>query len=701
MKQKDVSFLVRHKASLLGIAALAALLALLIPQFDFNLSVDGLDKNQTLEIGRGESRNLNLMISGGMGFNLLGATPIGRIYLDAVEVPAGLNASVSPSAGNPFSHPNITIHACDNASEGSKRIVFRGVGPLGKAKTLDLNLRVVKTRYFELVCDTTEITMQQNKTGDIPVHIIRGPDYIKPVYLKALGLPAEIVPIFDPVSLIPGTVLSTLRLRINPDAGIGTYNFSVLGVDADNKTAYCNLILEIGPERHFSISAIPQIIKINAGNSSLVSLEIKSVNNYTGKIKLRVSKYPKNIITTSIDKPIADLSSSSPKDKSYLKLSMSDDAIPGKSYYVMVDGLGQDGCSANSSIMVTVDGVRGSFKIEPQFRILELMPGETNSSKIMIEGYNGYEGAITLSASDVSGITASINPKVLLIDGQNSIASSELSVYAQAEHDFAIKSDLIIVGSDEEQNSDECNIAISIGTKAPAAKPPVIEPQVTEPTIIEPSLNQTIPPENGMPSIKNLSPDTYPIYSDQVVKFSAKAKDPENDPINYRFLLNGLIIRDWSEENTAEMPTKAGVNEIEVQVIDGLHNGRDKYDDKRFIKFTAYPKISADPSYENTTSDELFNEIVGKDFNYNNIPIENISSSTRDRWYRNEPRSANYIGEYEIRKELFYKKSDYTIKLVLDNVSKPIDVIFLQDSNIVSQVPSGFVEQAMRKLSTL
>jgi hypothetical protein len=34
-------------------------------------------------------------------------------------------------------------------------------------------------------------------------------------------------------------------------------------------------------------------------------------------------------------------------------------------------------------------------------------------------------------------------------------------------------------------------------------------------------------------------------------------------------------------------------------------------------------------------------------------------------------------------------------------MSKPIDAIFLQDSNTVSEVPSGFVEQAMRKLSNL
>jgi hypothetical protein len=701
MKQGIGSFQMRHKALLLSIAALAALVALIFLQSDFDLSIDHPIGNQTLEMKIGESQNLNLTISGGMGFKILGATPLGKICLDFVNVPAGLNASVYPNEGCPLFHSNITIHVEDNATEGSKRIVLRGIGPLGKAKTLDLNLRIAESRYFELEGDAANITIQQNKTGAIPVHIIRDQDYNETISFKALDLPAGVEPIFDPVSSLPGTALSTLRLRVNPEVRIGTYNFSVLGTGADNMTAGCNLSLKIEPDKYFSISAIPSIIKIEKGNSTVSSIELISVNNYTGKVKISITKYPKGIIAANLEKLTADLSSSSPKSQSSLKLQISNDAVLGESYYVTVNGLGQDGCSVNSSIMVIIEGSGGSFKIEPQFRSLQLKPGETKSSEIIIEGNNGYEGTITLSVSDVPGITANIDPKVLPIDGQNSIARSELRVHAQAESDFAIKSDMIIRGFDAKQNSDECKIAISVRTEPSVIKPSVIEPPITKPPVIKLTTTQDISPENGMPSIKNLSPSVNPIYSDQIVKFLAEARDPDNDPLNYRFLLNGRTISDWSEKNTAEISMMAGENEIEVQVIDGLHNGRDMYDDNKIIKITAYPEVPVDPSYEYTTLDEFFNEIVGKDFNYNNIPIEGASASTRDRWYRNEPSSANYVGEYEIRKELFYRKSDYTIKLVLDNMSKPIDVIFVQDSNIVSEVPSGFVEQAMRKLSNL
>lgn len=727
MNRGPGAFLAKHSASLLGVVAVAVLLALLPSQLSFHISADGLGDNQTLDISRGESQSLNLTISGGIGFRILSATPIGRIYLNATEVPAGLNVSVYPSAGCPPFHSIAAFAADDNATEGCKKIVLSGVGPMGEAERLEIGLRIVSTRFFELVVENGEIAIQQNKTRAIPVQIIRNPDYLQPISFKALGLPAGIVAVFDPAGSLQGANRSTLRLKINPEAKVGTYNLSVLGTSEDNRTAYCNLSLKIETDSYFTTSVNPNILKIAKGNDSLSSIELTGVNNYTGKVKLSVINYPKDIINVNIDKPIAGLSPSSKKDKSSLRLHASNGAIPGRSYYVVVNGLGQDGYSSNGSIMVIIEGQNGSFKIRPQFASLQLKPGESKNSEITIEGINEYEGTITLSASDLPGITANLDPSQVHIDSKNSIASSRLSLYAQADDDSAAKSDMIISGSDASQNSDECRIAIAIqaqhaATEQPAIKtqvaepqsvaipakiePPVaqkpaIEPEVIEQPVIKPVITLVIPPENGMPFIESIRPETDRIYSDQLAVFAAEANDPENDPIFYRFLHNGQIARDWSEKNAAEIPMTEGANEIEVQIIDGLHNEKDSYDDSKNIKIVAHSEIKENPYYENTTREEFFDEISAKEFNYNNIPIESISAGTRDRWYRNEPDSANYVGEYEIRKELFYSKSDYTIKLALDNQSRPIEVIFMQDSNIVSQVPSGFAEQAIRKLSNL
>ncbi|HPS91512.1 MAG TPA: hypothetical protein PKV33_05095 [Methanothrix sp.] len=718
-------------------AAVAALLVLLSLQFGLHLSADRLvGANQTLEIGRGECQSLNLTISGGFGYSILGATPLSIIHLDAVEVPAGVNVSINPSIGSPLFYSNATFLAYDNATEGRKKIVIYGVGPFGETERLEIDLEVVATRSFELIGSTAEITMKQNKTAAIPVQIIRNPDYVQTITFQALSLPAGVLPAFDPSGSQPSASQTRLLLKIAPETRVGTYDFSILGTGADGRTAHCNLSLKIEADRYFTISANPSIIEIARGNDSLSSIELTGINNYTGKIKLSAVKYPKDIISADMDEPMADLSAYSVSDRSNLRLHAGAGAIPGSSYYVVVNALGQDGYSANCSIIVVIEGRNGSFKISPQYNSLQLKPGEINSSKITIEGIDGYEGTITLSVSDVHGITANIDPIAVFINGQKSAASCRLSVHAQGEDDSAAKSDMIISGSDASQNSDDCRIAVSVqngpfaatqnpvktqvaepqtaavtANAEPSVEPSAAGPAATEPSAITPddseppatesAADQVVSAVNGMPSIESMSPDTDRVYSSQLATFLAVAKDPENDAVYYRFLNSGQIVRDWSAKNTAEIALKTGANDIEVQVIDGLHNGKDKYDDNKIIRIMAYPEIQAASSSENTTSDQFFDEISAKDFNYSRIPIISMSAGTRDRWYRNDPGSANYVGEYEIRKELFYSKSDYTIKLVLDNQSNPIDVIFMQGSNVISEVPSGFVEQAMRKLSSI
>lgn len=626
-------FLVRHKALFQSTAALMALLAFVNPLFDFSISVDGLNINQPIEIGRGESQNLNLTINGGIGLKALGSTPIGKIFLEPIDVPKGLNASMCPKLGCPLFHSAIAISVDDNATEGSKMIVLRGVGPLGRAKPLEINLQIVETRYFEIIGDKTQITAQKNNTANIPIHIIRDQDYIKQISFRTLGLPAGVEPSFNPVNPLPDISLSTLQLKINPEAKIGLYNFSVIGTGADNKTAYFNMSLNIESSKYFEIKAIPSLKEIKNGENSLILLELTSVNNYSGNVELSMPEYPEDIITVILSKQTSNLSSSSPKDTLDIALKISDDAVPGESYSINVNGKGQDGSSANCSIAVIIEDQEGSFKISPEFSSMLLKPGESKNCEVTIEGIDGYEGAITLSVSDVPGITANIDPNRVTIDAQDKIASCQLSVHAQAEADSAGGSDMIISGSDARKNCDESRIEISVENE-PAAEPE----SPVEPKVVGPQISAF--PENVEPPVEQPSVADPPAINPDVTE------TPE-------------------------------------------------------IKVATAPEVQADHSPENTTTEEFFNEISEKNVNYINIPIESISSDAKNRWYKNDPSSANYVGEYEIRKELYYSRNEYTVKVVLDDQSKPIDVIFMQDANVVSEVPSGFVDQAMRKLSNL
>ena len=61
---------------------------------------------------------------------------------------------------------------------------------------------------------------------------------------------------------------------------------------------------------------------------------------------------------------------------------------------------------------------------------------------------------------------------------------------------------------------------------------------------------QAFVPPNEMPVIADLSADkASPQETGSIVTWAAQANDPENDPILFRFFLNGLPTTDWQSSN--------------------------------------------------------------------------------------------------------------------------------------------------------
>ncbi|MDD1752509.1 MAG: hypothetical protein LUQ38_05400, partial [Methanotrichaceae archaeon] len=55
---------------------------------------------------------------------------------------------------------------------------------------------------------------------------------------------------------------------------------------------------------------------------------------------------------------------------------------------------------------------------------------------------------------------------------------------------------------------------------------------------------------NGSPTIISLTPDIRsPQQAEATITWLAEASDPENDPILYRFFLNGKPVTDWMSQN--------------------------------------------------------------------------------------------------------------------------------------------------------
>ena len=89
----------------------------------------------------------------------------------------------------------------------------------------------------------------------------------------------------------------------------------------------------------------------------------------------------------------------------------------------------------------------------------------------------------------------------------------------------------------------------------------------------------TITAPNQKPAIASFGPDkAAPQEAGATVTWTAQASDPENDPIQYRFLLNGQPVTDWQPQAQWTWTTSnanVGENQVAVRIIDGKHAGQD------------------------------------------------------------------------------------------------------------------------------
>ena len=93
---------------------------------------------------------------------------------------------------------------------------------------------------------------------------------------------------------------------------------------------------------------------------------------------------------------------------------------------------------------------------------------------------------------------------------------------------------------------------------------------------------------NSPPMVVSLTPDKMTPQEDGTsIKWTATALDPEKDPVQYKFLLDGQQKTDWSFDSTWYWTTSnadIGSHAIEIKVKDGNHNVDG--DDSKDIEFT-------------------------------------------------------------------------------------------------------------------
>jgi len=96
----------------------------------------------------------------------------------------------------------------------------------------------------------------------------------------------------------------------------------------------------------------------------------------------------------------------------------------------------------------------------------------------------------------------------------------------------------------------------------------------------------TVNRPNEKPVILNFAPDrASPQEAGSVIVWTAQASDPDNDPVLFKFFLNGMPVTDWQSEGQWSWQATEGEAQVQVQVRDGRHADQYGFDDERSLAF--------------------------------------------------------------------------------------------------------------------
>lgn len=306
----------------------------------------------------------------------------GNVTLGAAPLPTGVTAVFSPNPATSTS--TLTLTASGSATLGTTTVTITGTsGSLSATTTLSLT---VNPPPLTLSCSSgtgtvgTAYSSSLSSTGGVP------PD----TFSISNG------------SLPPGLNLtgSSGLISGNPTTA-GNFNFTAKVVDSasNSTTSSCSIVIAAGPS--FTLAASPASVTITPGLAGATStITVTDLGGFTGSVSLAASGQPSGV--TAVFNP------SSTTTTSVLTLTAAAGTTPGN-YTVTVTGT-SGSLSATTTVSLTVTQPP-SFTVSAAPNSVTINQGSNGTSTITVTSTNGFNSAVTLSASGLpTGVTTGFVP---------------------------------------------------------------------------------------------------------------------------------------------------------------------------------------------------------------------------------------------------------------------------------------------------
>lgn len=223
----------------------------------------------SVTVPRGGSITVPITIVRGGGFTE-------AVFLSAINLPAGVTASLSPSTiASGATTSTLTLSASIGAPLGTSTMNVRTSALDVAAQTAPLNVTVTDATspIFQLSPATTLVNVVRGSSGQNTINITRAGGLTAPVSLSIANLPEGVTATFTPASTTEAS--SVLRLDVSPTAPVGNRTLSVTGSAAgvsEQNSGFTGFTLSVQPLGIAVVS--PATLSVSRGSSASFLLNV-------------------------------------------------------------------------------------------------------------------------------------------------------------------------------------------------------------------------------------------------------------------------------------------------------------------------------------------------------------------------------------------------------------------------------------------
>ncbi len=315
----------------------------------------------------------------------------GNVTFSASGLPTGVTALFSAAATT--KPGTLTLTASASASVGTSSITITGTsGSL--SSNAAVSLTVAAPPSFALTASPTSLTVVQGATGVSTITVAPSNGFSGNVAFSASGLPTGVTAL---LSTATTTKPGTLTLTASASATLGTSSVTITGTSG-SLSGTATLSLTVAAPPSFALTASPTSLTVVQGATGVSTITIASLNGFNGAVAFSASGLPSGVTMTF---------SSSGALSSTATVRATANASTGPAAVTITGTSGS--LSAKVTIALTLLP-QPTFTLAAMPTNLNITPGASGASSIIITNLSGFNGKVALAMSDLpKGVTAAFS----------------------------------------------------------------------------------------------------------------------------------------------------------------------------------------------------------------------------------------------------------------------------------------------------